>query len=637
MEKNNIKTGLVSVVVSVVVCAATAILASYSETLTGQTGLVFLGLGLLVICVSYIQMRLEETERLEKLEFEELNKSKGSSSLFNITDAELFPAQRSREQFERVFLPVFTVVLFLLQAGAFYFLATWLMDASGPEVKSPMITMSLFGLCALILFVVGKYSAGLARMDDSRLLRPGASYLLLGAYTCFIVTISLGFSQFFPRVDYYAACVLAGIVALLALENIIHLVLEIYRPRFKVKAARPIYESRLVGLLGHPEGLFTMAAQALDYQFGFKVSETWFSRFLGKSLAWMILLQFSLLWLSTTVVFISPGEQGLLERFGNPVANGAVLEPGLHFKLPAPMDTVYRERTREIQTFYIGAEGHEEDGEEHDDDHGDDHGDEESDTVLWTVAHSDEEEFNLMVASRSQVTSGDESSAVQGAPVDLLSINIPVQFQIKDLKAWFYNHTDSGALLEKIATREVIRYLVGVDLFKVMSSGRAKAAGDLKERIQSQADDLKLGVQVVLVGLQDIHPPVKVAKKFEEVNGASQERESAIHAAEGYAAETVALAGANAAKAITEAEAYLVRKVAETQAHAAQFTNQIAAHRASPKVFTHRAYLKALERNSTNSRKYVLTVTNVRNVVTVDLQDKLRPDLLDVPLPGATR
>ncbi|MCF7762373.1 MAG: hypothetical protein K9N62_01735 [Verrucomicrobia bacterium] len=629
MERNHLKTGLVNVVVSMVVFAATAILAFYSKTLTGQAGLVMLGLGLLVACVSYIQMRLEESERLEKLEFEELTKSKGGSGLFTATDVEILPAQRSREQFERVFLPVFTVFLFLIQAGVAYFLATWLMKITPEGLSKPTVSMALFGLCALILFMVGKYSAGLAQLENSRLLRPGASYLLLGSYICFIVAVShaadlLGFSGF----DLYTARVFAGIIALAAIENLVNLVLEIYRPRVKGKAARPLYESRLVGLLGHPEGLVTTAAQALDYQFGFKVSETWFYRFLEKAFAWIVLLQFALLWLSTTVVFISPGEQGLLERFGRPVDNGALLEPGMHLKLPAPIDTVYRARTRQIQTFTVGAE----EGEEHEEEHAED-----SHTVLWSVAHAGEEEFNVMVASRSLSASTNSVTAEKGAPVDLLSINIPVQYQINDLRAWFYNHVDSGKLLEKIATREVIRYLVGVDLFDVMSNGRASAALDLRERIQTQANALQLGVDVVLVGLQDIHPPVKVATKFEEVNGASQEKESAVHAAEGYAAETVALASANASMAIDQADAYLFRKVAETQARAARFTNQLSAFRASPTIFSHRAYLKALSQSATNSRKYILTVTNVRDVVTVDLQDKLRPDLLDVPLPGAAK
>ena len=70
----------------------------------------------------------------------------------------------------------------------------------------------------------------------------------------------------------------------MAVEMFVTLLLEIYRPRVKGKVARPLYDSRLVGLLAQPEGLFTTAAQALDYQFGFKVSETWFFQLLQKNL-----------------------------------------------------------------------------------------------------------------------------------------------------------------------------------------------------------------------------------------------------------------------------------------------------------------------------------------------------------------
>jgi len=70
-----------------------------------------------------------------------------------------------------------------------------------------------------------------------------------------------------------ALCVLLG---LMAAEMLLTLLLEIYRPRIKGKIARPLYESRVVGLLAQPENLFTTAAQTLDYQFGFNVSQTWF-------------------------------------------------------------------------------------------------------------------------------------------------------------------------------------------------------------------------------------------------------------------------------------------------------------------------------------------------------------------------
>src|ERR1051325_5767391 len=258
MERNIKRIGLVSLLVLLAVGITSPVLARYTNTLAGQAGLIYLGLGFLVIAIGYFQMRLEETERLERLEFEEINKTDASASLFNTADSEVFPAQRSREQFERIFVPAFTALLFLLQAGGTYYLWTWLNNVIPPAIKQPTVAMALFGLFALTLFLLGKYSVGLARLEQARLLRPGANYLLLGAYVCFVVTLCIGAGQAgFPRVDFYAAYALAGLLALVAAETLINLVLEIYRPRVAGKVGRLLYDSRLVGLLAEPEGLFT--------------------------------------------------------------------------------------------------------------------------------------------------------------------------------------------------------------------------------------------------------------------------------------------------------------------------------------------------------------------------------------------
>src|SRR5205823_8228452 len=136
--------------------------------------------------------------------------------------------------------------------------------------------------------------------------------------------------------------------------------------------------------------------------------------------------------------------------------------------------------------------------------------------------------------------------------------------------------------LEKIATREVVRYLVGVDIFDIMSSGRQKASEDLQKLIQEQADARELGVKIVFVGLQDIHPPVKVAPSYELVIGTRQEMESNKRKAEGYAARALALADAEAQRKIFDAEAYAIKKVAAAAAQAARYTNQLAGYLASP-------------------------------------------------------
>src|SRR5205823_5567885 len=152
-----------------------------------------------------------------------------------------------------------------------------------------------------------------------------------------------------------------------------------------------------------------------------------------------------------------------------------------------------------------------------------------------------------LVASRdTQRTTSETNSSAQRIPADLLNVSVPVQFTIKDLHAWAYKHTDPAKLLERLATREVVRYLAAKDLFQLIASGRREAADTLRERIQKAADAWELGVNVVLVGLQDIHPPAKVAPKFEEVVGTLQENESKRNEAMGYAARTVTQAKSDA-------------------------------------------------------------------------------------------
>src|SRR5262249_7995130 len=154
--------------------------------------------------------------------------------------------------------------------------------------------------------------------------------------------------------------------------------------------------------------------------FGFKVSETWFYRlFVEKALAWLILLQLGALLLSTMVVIIEPGEQGLLERFGKPVDGRTLLNPGLHIVCPWPGDKVRRVRTEQVQSFDIGTPESDE---------------KDSGAVLWTVAHNIAE-TNFLVANRAQWTAqsstneAGEVSNKQAPPISIITGTIPIQYQ----------------------------------------------------------------------------------------------------------------------------------------------------------------------------------------------------------------
>ena len=622
MERNAAKKGLVNLVSAAMLFVAAFVVTGYASSLAGEAASIFLGLAALVAFVSWFQMRLEENERLERLELDELVKSKGGSSLFESKDSEIFPAQRSREQFEKFFVPGFGVLLFLLEAGGAWLL--WHLISKSTAVIAAdraLPALALFAIFALLLFLFGRFSVTIARLENHRLLRPSAGFILLGAYICFATALGIaGVKAEFPKADIYVAKALCVLLGLMAAEMLITLLLEIYRPRVKGKISRPLYDSRLVGLLGRPESLFTTAAQTIDYQFGFNVSDTWFFQLIKKNLLVLLLAQLAVLLLSTCVVFIDAGEQGVLERFGRPVAGGILL-PGAHFKLPWPAGKIYRYRTEQIQTFVVGYVP--------------DAQSEMANTILWSAPHGKEE--NFLVGNNAPATvqnnNAGTNNATKAPPVSLISVSIPVQFQITNVMAWAYTNADAANLLQSLATGEVVRFLAGVDLNNVMSSDRLAAAQTLRDGIQASANQCKLGVKIIFVGLQDIHPPTPVAGDYENVIGAEQTKLATILAAQAYAISNVTLAGAQAFTMTNLAGAARLQLEVSRLAQAALFTNQIPAFEAAPAVYKQRVYFQTFADATRNARKYVMLVTNTQDVLIFDLEDKIRADLLNATVP----
>ena len=614
MERNTQKNGLVNLVVAVLVLVAAVAVATLVKSLAGFAATVFLGLGALIAFISWFQMRLEENERLEKLELDELARSKGAS-LFETKDSGSFPARNAREQFEKFVVPGFAIVLLLVAAAAAWFF--WAVSGKNQVTIIPAnatAALSLFSIFALLLFLFGRFSVTIARLEKHRLLQPGSSFLLAGAYVCALVALGIaGVEAKHPRADFWVARGLCVLLGLLAAENALTLLLEIYRPRVKGKIARPLYDSRVAGLLAQPESLFTTAAQTLDYQFGFKVSETWIFQALKKNLPAFLLIQLGVLIISSMFVFVDAGERAVVERCGKPAG---VFAPGAHFKLPWPLDKVYRFRTEQIQSFAVGYTPDEKT--------------ESAGVVLWTVAHAKEE--NFLVGNHAAVST--DTNSANAKPVGLITVSIPVQFQITNVIDWAYKNSNPDDLLKALANREVVRYLAGSDLNELLSQGRLAAADMLRDKIQDAANARSLGAKIVFVGLQDIHPPTanEVAATYEKVVGAEQTRLAAVLTAESAAISTNASAEARAFTLNNVAEANRLRLQTQAFARAAAFTNQIPAYQAAPSVYRQRQYLQAFDDATANARKYILLVTNTTDVIIFDLQDKIRADLLDLSI-----
>ncbi|MBO56266.1 MAG: hypothetical protein CMO62_00810 [Verrucomicrobiales bacterium] len=634
-QQNSKKLGLINSIVLLVVTIAALFLALKAGSTVGLAGVVLLGIGTLIGFFSFIQSHLIDRERVEALEMQELDRSRGNESLFAGAAEDAYPARNARRQFEKWVVPAFSVLVLLGQALGLWWIYGELSEWTTPAQDGAVLSIMFFGLFMVVLFMMGKYSAGLARMDGQELLRPGANYMLLGSVVSAAVVLAQAASYFgYPAWDRNITWAVLIVLLVSALENLVTLVLEIYRPRIDDKKARLLYESRLIGLLGQPGGLISTAAQALDYQFGFKVSETWFYKYLEQKLALIIAIQVVVLFLSSSFVVIQPNEEAFRERFGK---RNAHLGPGFSFKLPWPIDKVYRYKTTEIQNFVLGVLDQNEETKPNSG------APEDVQVLLWTTQHNHgssnnpEQNYNMIVASSDVLL---DTAASDSVPVNLLTVSIPVQYRINDLTNWVYKTDNAGAMLQKLSMREVTRYLIGVDIHELMGPGRTKAQEELKKAIQQQANASELGAEIVFVGLQDIHPPVGqneqskatggVAESYEKVNVAQLHSETNRLGALQYKAGKVPQARGLAAEFLAGAHSESTNKVALARAEAGRFGHQVSAFNAAPSVYTTRSKLETFVETTRGARKYILSNPDNRDIINLELQDKLRSDLLDV-------
>src|SRR5690606_2997282 len=93
-----------------------------------------------------------------------------------------------------------------------------------------------------------------------------------------------------------------------------------------------------------------------------------------------------------------------------------------------------------------------------------------------------------------------------------------------------YPDKEHDQLLRMIADRRVTQYFSSRDIDTLLGEGRITAGQALRASIQSDADKVAMGVEVLFVGITGVHPPAdqEVAKSFHAEIGALSEKQAKI-------------------------------------------------------------------------------------------------------------
>lgn len=531
-----------------------------------------------------------------------------SGALFAAADTAPFSSARTAEHLDRFAMPGLSLLIAVgLGAWAWALAARDL--ALAPPPADPLLAAAFLLGEAFALFLFSRYLIGLARAKDAVFARaPGIAIGVFALAAFAGVAAALASHLGFAQPDRWLQRVLIAALAALAAEQVVWALVSLYVP---ARRRAPTIESRLGALLTDPAAWTRSVASSLDYQFGVQAGHDAMRRFLRRALLPLVLLQALLMYVLSCFVFIGPHEAGIRERWGRPVQDQWRMESGFHLKAPWPFETIKRLPAKRVLRVEVGykADAHAR----------------RPDAILWTIPHyADEDVFVAAARTAGQPNDGEAVS------VSLVSLNLPIEYRITNLLDHAYRHRDPAALLRDSAYRAVTRALAHRDLLDLLGADRLAFGETIRAALQQEADRHGLGVDILFVGVQGIHPPVMVADAFQSVIGALEQKEANILGARAYAASIGPRATAEAARRRLDAEADRAELRERAEAEADLFARLREGQAVAPQVLRQDLQLTALAETLARRPFTVVAHRGAKQVLYFDLKKPALPELYEL-------
>lgn len=560
LQRRAVTVSVTGLVVQVAIAVTAYILSGYFARDYLSAASRFAALGIIPWAGVATAALFRRARTVETFELEAIARSgEGSSTIFD-SEADARPAARRLDRIYRFGLPAATVLLglLLLVAGLSYARLALVRQAVAPA--DPKVLSGLAAAIAFAGFVTGFYLMGMSRSLRWPTLRGGATYLLGTVLVMGLVAACVGAAQLgLPRAVAIVQYAVPAIMLLVGIEVLLNVVLDFYRPKPAAgendSDLRPAFDSRLLQLFVSPGGVVRSLNEAVNYQFGFEITRSWFWRLLSRSFAWLIIFGVGVLMLMSSFIRVELNEQALVSTFGR--LHPEPLQPGLHMKWPWPISSaaafdVTRVREITVGTHTVASADHR------------------HDAILWDTQDQGLDDRLLLVAPSKSVGEMaadrlDTADAVAGrAPaVALGAADLSVQYRIDPdgLIAYATSNTEPHTRLMQIAETFLAREMVKYDIDAAIGSERTTIVAAVERQLRAQVEEENLGLEVMWVGLAGVMPPLSVASEFNQTVASEQNRVRFIEQGRANAAATLAQTAGTADQAralagsITEFEA----------------------------------------------------------------------------------
>lgn len=280
---------------------------------------------------------------------------------------------------------------------------------------------------------------------------------------------------------------------------------------------------------------------------------------------------------------VDANEQGVILRLGK---YHTTTEPGLHFKIPL-VDQVKLVKVHFQHKLEFG---------------------------FRTVDPNVQTEYKTKgYENESWMLTGDKNIA---------EVKWIVQYKISDPQKYLFNIRNVENTIMDVS-ESIMRGLIGDRSFEeVIKTERTNIKDAAKIEMQQRLNYYKSGINIELVQLQGVVPPLPVADSFREVNRAEQEKETLENNANKMREKVIGEAEGRAQILEKNAEAYEAKRINEANGQASAFKailNQLNGKdkkgRSVKNIVMYRMYLETMEHVLSNNSNLMIIDEGIDNLV----------------------
>ena len=214
-----------------------------------------------------------------------------------------------------------------------------------------------------------------------------------------------------------------------------------------------------------------------------------------------------------------------------------------------------------------------------------------------------------------QIPGGRAENLILTGDQNVINLGYTVRWNIRSPELYLFQLADPEETVREVAESAMREAVARTTLDEALGAGR----GDIEQRVllrmQQVLDNYNSGVQVQSVSVSQSGPPAQVNAAFLQVSAATQQAQSAVNAARGYAQQITA----------------------QAQGEAAQFDRIYAQYRLAPDVTRRRMYYETMEAILQQTDTTVVEAPGVQPYLPLpQLQGRPVP-ATPVPAPGAGR